>query len=159
MDSIASFLFQLDQAMAHRWESMSGALEGVSEEEGSWQAPCYATEPPEEGWPLPGTIRWQVAHVAHCERYYTTLVRTRGATSAPAHPVHRATSSLAEDRAELSSAHVELRAAISACRDSELAVVVGTKMPLGEFVAMAIRHVTWHAGQIALARRLFRTRG
>ena len=41
---------------------------------------------------------------------------------------------------------------------ADLATVVERGMPLSEYLAMAIRHDTWHAGQMALVRRLYRAR-
>ena len=60
---VETYLRQLDDAWEHKWESLRAVLDGVSEEEAAWQPPCYAAEEREEGWPPPGTIRWQVAHI------------------------------------------------------------------------------------------------
>lgn len=159
MTAVAAYLQQLDQAWSHKWESLRGVLDGVTEEEAAWQAPCYASEPPEEGWPLPGTIRWQVAHLAHCKRYYAACVRARGAPGRPPDPVRAPTASFAEDLRALEAAHADQRAAIAECGDTDLDTKVNGAAPLSEFLASTIRHDTWHGGQIAVARRLWRRRG
>jgi len=158
MSAIETLLRGLDDAWAHKWESLTGTLAGVAEEEAAWQAPCYAAEEPEAGWPLPGTTLWQVAHLAHCKRYYAAVVRSRGREKRPEPAPRAPLTSLGEERAALEAAHREERAAIQACRDDEMGTSVGGGMTLGEFLAMAIRHDTWHASQIAIARRLWRTR-
>jgi hypothetical protein len=158
MGAVRELLRAFDHAWQHKWESLSAALEGVTEEEAAWQAPCYAKEPREEGWPAPGTIRWQVAHVAHCKRHYTMFLRAPGSTERPPAPPHVPVASFAEDVDELREAHAGQRGAILALRDDQLPLPVGNGMPLGEFLAMAVRHDTWHASQIAVARRLYRNR-
>ena len=74
MTGIDTFLLQFDHAWGHDFESLAAALDGVTEEEAAWQAPAYAGAEREDGWPPPGSIHWQVAHVAHCKRYYTDLI-------------------------------------------------------------------------------------
>ena len=68
------------------------------------------------------------------------------------------TSHPGQDRAELDAAHNDQRAAIANLEDADLQKVVGNGMRMDEFLAMVIRHDTWHAGQTALARRLWRTK-
>ncbi len=155
---LEAFLRQFDQAWEGKWESLSGVLETVEEEEAKWQASCYEAEEREEGWPPPGTIRWQVAHIAHCKRHYTDFIKAPGSSERPPVPERKPTESFAEDCKELRAAHAEQRDAIAALSESDLELTVGNGMPLDMFVAMVIRHDTWHAAQIAVGRRLWRTR-
>ncbi len=159
MNAVDAFVCQLDDTWAHKWESLQEALKDVTEEEAAYQAPCYAGDEQEEGWPLPGSIAWQVAHVAHCKRYYATLVRER-ATSVerPEAGPFTPRDSFAAHRAELEAAHAEQRAAIAEVQPDELALLAGNSMPMDEFLAMSIRHDAWHASQIVVARRLYRKR-
>jgi len=157
MDSIAVHLRHLDDAWAHKWESLSGVLAGVSEEEAAWQAPCYAKEEREDGWPAPGSIRWQVAHIAFCKRHYADCIRRLGEPEPPSERFKPVTGTFAQDRAELDAAHADERAAIVARSDADLPRLLFNRMALGEFLAMLVRHDVWHAGQIAVARRLWRT--
>ncbi len=158
MDAVAAYLAQFDHAWDHRWESLTGALAGVAPEEATWQAACYAGEAREPGWPAPGTVHWQVAHLAHCKRYYAAVIRARGAPARPEVEPRPGERSFAEDVADLRATHADLRRAIAECGAHELGVAVGGGMDLAEFLAMAIRHDAWHAAQIAVARRLWRTR-
>ena len=158
MTGVEAFLKQLDHAWKHKWESLEAALHDVTEEEATWQARCYRKVEREEGWPPPGTIRWQVAHIAHCKRHYTDFIKAPGSSERPPVPERKPTATFAEDRVELAEAHGAQRDAIASLSDSDLELPVGNGMPLGEFLAMAIRHDTWHAAQITVARRLWRAR-
>ncbi len=158
MTAIDVYLEQLDDAWGHRRESLRGVLDGVGAEEAEWQAPCYAGEEREDGWPAPGSIRWQVAHIALCKRHYAACVRARGGTGRASEPVRAPTVAFADDLRELEAAHAGERAAFSACADADLSTTVNGTTPLREFLAMSIRHDTWHASQIAVARRLWRHR-
>lgn len=158
MKCVTEPLRTFDDAWEHKWESLSAALEGVGEDEASWQPPCYRDEPVEEGWPKPGTIWWQVAHIAHCKRYYTLFVRAPGVEERPEAAPYRPVASFAEEVEGLKTAHAEQRAAIAALEDRHLPMRVGNAMTMSEFLAMATRHDTWHASQIALVRRLWKHR-
>ena len=50
--------------MADEIDALEPDFRGVSEDEAFWPAPAYRAEAPEAGWPNPGTIAWQVAHLA-----------------------------------------------------------------------------------------------
>jgi hypothetical protein len=39
-----------------------------------------------EGLPVPGTIRWHVAHLEHCARHYVEILRNRPLAHEPATP-------------------------------------------------------------------------
>ena len=157
MQGRAAYLQQLDDTWGHAYESLVSILEGVDEPEAYWQAPCYAAEAAEDGWPAPGTIAWQVAHLAHCKRYYTLVYPALDVPS-PAVPARRPLASYADERAALDAAHAAQREAIAQVDDANLERKAGDNMPLGEFIAMTARHDAWHAGQIAVVRRLYRTR-
>ncbi|MCC7139838.1 MAG: DinB family protein [Planctomycetes bacterium] len=159
MDAIALLVQSFDDAWSHPWEALLPTLEGVTDEEARWQAPCYAAEAPEAGWPPPGTVWWHVAHLAHYKAYYAAVVRARTAATVPdpAPRVPRAT--FAEDLESLRRAHDEQRAAVAALTPADLDGLVRDRTPLAEFLAATLRHDAWHGGQLAVARRLWRTRG
>jgi len=146
-------LLQFDSAWEHEWESLASVLSGIGDEEANWQAPCYRDVPAIDGWPPPGTIRWHVAHVAHCKREYGAWLWSpkRGAShpSLPHHP----TKSYEEDLQKLRQAHADQRAAIVARVDAR-----DLDERVADFLASTLRHDTWHGGQIAVVRRLWRTR-
>ena len=158
MDARSTLLHAFDDAWDHAWESLTAAIEGLSDEEATWQAPCYAEEATEEGWPSPGTVAWQLAHLTHCKRYYTTILRTPGATQRPPPPAFASAPGVAAARNALVVAHTAQREALAALSEGDLAAQAGNGMPMHEFVRMMTRHDTWHAAQIAVARRLWRTR-
>lgn len=149
------FLLQFDVAWGHPFESITSALDGVSDAEAAWQAPCYRNEKREEGWPPPGTIRWQVCHLAHCKGHYTDILLRAGESEPPDVVPWTLRSSFADERAALEEVHARQREALVGLGDDRLDVIAGNQMPFREFVSMFIRHDSWHAGQIAVARRLY----
>jgi len=151
-------LLAFDHAWEHTWESLQSALQGVGVQEAEWQAPAYAEAEREAGWPLPGSIAWQVAHVAHCKRYYTEVILQRARPGEPATPPRPPHQGFEVELVGLRAAHAVQRAAIAALGDTDLATRVGSAMSLVEFVTMCTRHDVWHAAQIAVARRLYRAR-
>ena len=156
-DAVATLLRQYDDTWAHPWESLEVALKDVTEDEAAWQAPIYATEPSEEGWPAKGSVRWHVAHLAACKRDYACLVRDRGKAVDRSEAAFTPGESYAADLAQLIEAHQWLRREVAAMAPAELALKLNEKVPADEFIAATIRHDAWHAGQIIVARRLYRT--
>ncbi len=158
MREMHAFLHQFDATWSHEWESLHAVLDGVNDAEAAYQAPCYAGETTEDGWPAPGTIAWQVAHLTHCKRDYTAILRSASTDAVldalPWVPV----AEFAALRKQLRGAHEDERLAMSAITDAQLDDIAGDEMTMREFLAMIIRHDAWHAAQIAVARRLFRTR-
>jgi uncharacterized damage-inducible protein DinB len=160
MNEVESFVEQMGYAWGHRWESVESALRGVDDATASHQAHCYAAEEREEGWPLPGTILWQLAHLAHTKRYYRKLLAARGTASRPAaDPRPAGAGGLAAERAALEEAHRAQVAGIARLRVEELDDRVPSGMTVREFLSHQVRHDTWHAAQIAVARRLHRVGG
>lgn len=151
MQPIQAFLVHLDNAWDHEYESLLTVLDGVTEEEANWQAPCYADVKADDGWPAPGTIRWHVAHVAYYKREYTARISgPDGDQRTPSPPLP--TGAYREDLEEMGAAHKAQREAISALTPEELTPDVA------DFLANIIRHDIWHAGSIAVLRRLWRSR-
>ena len=145
-------LFQIENA----WECLQSGLEGLTAEAASWQSPAYRSEPPKAGWPLPGSIHWHLAHLTHCHTEYQQLILAR--PRALPEPETVPGSSHAALLSGLSQAHEALRASVCGLVDEDLQDPVGEDQPLFRFITMAICHDTWHASQIALARRLWNTR-
>jgi hypothetical protein len=158
MRAVDAFLLSLDQAWTHRWESLSAVLDGIHPEEAEWQAPVYGDAEHEDGWPLAGSIHWQVAHVAHCKRAYTEYILQRDRPGRPPAPPRPRDTTWDEEVAGLKRAHARQRDAIASLTDADLGGRVGNGMTLAEFLAMCVRHDVWHASQIAVARRLYRNR-
>lgn len=157
--AIALLVRQLDLASHDPFESIDSALDGVTEEQAFRIPVGYANEEREDGWPAPGTIAWQIAHVTHCKRHYTDCFRSMGKGAIPPVRPWTEVTSLAELRALLEEAHREQLAALGALTDDQLDAEVRDGTSLAEFATMTIRHDAWHASQIAVARRLLRTVG
>ena len=155
MDAVRAMVEALDDAWSHRWESLQGALADLGDAEADHQPAAWRDEPREEGWPLPGTVRWQIAHVAHCKRHYADIAKGLG-EPAPEPRERVALATLADELQALAAAHAEEREAFAGLRDADLDVEAGGNMPMREFLAMAIRHDSWHASQIVLLRRMAR---
>lgn len=158
MTAIAAYLGMFDDAWEHKWESLSVVLKGVSEEEAAWQASCYQKEVDGKEWPLPGSIAGQVAHLAWCKAEYTGQIRSRGGGKEPAQPERLPCASFAEEMRRFEEVHRAQRGAIAELTDADLELKTASGQPLVEYLSMIIRHDIWHAGQIAVARRLYRSR-
>lgn len=155
MDAVRALVAALDDAWSHRWESLQAALADLGEAEADHQPAAWRNEPREDGWPAPGTVRWQIAHLAYYKRYYADIAKGRGEPVAePRERVPLPT--LADELAALAAAHAEEREAFAALLPADLDLAAGGDMSMREFLAMAIRHDSWHASQIALLRRMAR---
>src|SRR5690606_38368839 len=104
----------------------------------------------------PGTIRWHVAHLAHYNRYYARvlLMRNEPGTVEPLPRV--ALGRHEDDVVALKATHDALRATIATLSDADLASTLPSGQVIGAFLRAIIRHNAWHAGQIAMMRRLIR---
>lgn len=154
--TIQAVLRHFDDATDHPFESLTYAVEGLTEADAFRQPAAYAAEEQEDGWPRPGTIAWQLAHLTHCKRHYTDCLRALDTDEPPAPRPWEPTDSLTELRSRLAAAHAEQRAAIAALTDADLARDATSSMSVAEFISMFTRHDIWHASQIAVARRLLR---
>jgi hypothetical protein len=154
MNAIEFALSELDGSWGGKWESLMSALKGVTEDEAAWQAPCYVKDLVEkEGWPKPGSILWQVAHIDFCKRYYVSVITGEPEKTPDRIPA----ATLHEELEKLRGTQEDLRAAIAALTESRL-TQPAEKTTLHDFIHTIIRHDVWHAGQIAMARRLWANR-
>jgi hypothetical protein len=107
-----------------------------------------------EGLPKPGTIRWQVAHLEHCARHYTEILRKRPIAREPVTPPPGI-----DDFAELINRLERARQEeIQQLSEADLDAPCVRGMCVAQFVRGIIRHEAWHAGQLAVIRRLYRQR-
>ncbi|MHC4937831.1 MAG: DinB family protein [Planctomycetota bacterium] len=153
MRALDVFLRQFDHAWHHEWESLCPLLDNVSEDEAAWQASAYRGIEREEGWPPPGSIHWHVAHLADCKRGYTAILLD--AEDRPGTPA----ASFAESFRDLQEAHAAQREAICSIKEEDLDRPLRNGVSIAEFLTSTIRHDTWHAGQVAAARRLYAVAG
>ncbi|MCA9000963.1 MAG: DinB family protein [Planctomycetes bacterium] len=154
----AAFVALFDDAWGHTYESLESVLGGVGAQEAAHVPAMYVGEEVESGWPAPGSIAWQVAHLRHCKAYYTRLIEERG--EVPGNPAPEPLQDLPDFEANvaaLRSVHARQRQALATLTVGDMGLKVGNGMALPEFLSMIIRHDIWHASQIALARRSWRT--
>ena len=157
MSQVLCLLQMFDDNWSHQCESLRSILQGVTSEESLWQGPAYAAEPFVQGLPEPGTIRWQVAHLEHCARHYTEILRKRPIAREPATPPP-GIAELPELINRLECARRLLREEIQRLSEVDLDGPCAREMGVAEFVRLVIRHEAWHAGQLAVIRRLYRQR-
>src|SRR5215468_5734922 len=86
MYQILHILHAFDEGWIHQCESLRSVLHDVTAEESRWQHPAYAAEVLVQGLPQPGTICWHVAHLEHCARHYTAILRERPIRNEPLTP-------------------------------------------------------------------------
>ncbi len=155
MNAIHTILRQLDDAYAHTWESVRAVLDGVTDEAWAWQPPGYEDVEPETVWPQPGTIGWHVVHMIACKREYAVQIRDRGKAAEFEDGSYLPPATREDVLVALDEMQGRVRGEIAALEPEDLLLEANHKMALDEFLAMAIRHDTWHAGQIAVVRRLY----
>jgi DinB superfamily len=157
MSQVVQLLQAFDDVWSHGCESLHSALKDVSSTEASWQDSSYAVEPLVQGLPEPGTICWHVAHLEHCARHYTAILRGRPLADEPV-TLPPGMAELSELTERLERARRLFRTEIENLSDMDLQAFCARGMNVAEFLRMAIRHEAWHAGQIAVIRRLYRQR-
>jgi DinB superfamily len=154
-DRLELLLRAFDDAWSHRLESLTAALRGVTDSEAVWQHPCYGAVEGWPGMPPPGTILWQIAHLEHSARHYNFLLLNRSVSIQPQTPPPEATNLEALLHA-LDASRTAFRRSIAALSDACLDEPCFDAMNVEEFLSMAIQHETVHAGQMVIARRLYR---
>lgn len=157
MSGPAQLLRMYDEAWSHRDESVMAALEDVTSAEARWQHPAYAAEEQMPGMPAPGTILWQIAHLAHSARHYTEILRRRPVSEEP-RTLPPSAATLPDLLASMQRAHAALRAEMAGVSERDLSQPCARGMSVEVFLRMVMRHDTWHAGQIVVMRRLYRMR-
>jgi len=154
MSSLEQLLQMFDDAWSHKDESVKTVLNDVTAEEARWQHPAYSATDQMSGMPAAGSILWQVAHLEHSARHYAEILRLRPVANEPMTSPPKI-STLSELLALMQQAHAGLRGQMTQLSESDLTRPCARAMTVEEFVRMVIRHDTWHAGQIAVGRRLF----
>jgi uncharacterized damage-inducible protein DinB len=149
----SELLAAFDDAWGHKWESVSYELNGITEDEAIFRHPAYAEIPLEDGHPPAGTIIWHLVHLAHCYLNYTARVAMRPAEPAELPPPKYA--SLADAIQNLLAARGAFRETIAALSEDELDELLYYDKPVIDLARSTVRHDVWHAGQIAVARRLY----
>lgn len=157
MNPVDVLLRSFDDAWKHPWESLASATAGVGGEEAGWQPPAHAAEPHDDGIGRPGTILWALNHLTHCHRHYATILRMRPVATQPETPPP---GELPLDRVlpALEQATQDLRDEVARVPPEALSQPCTSTADVAGFVAMATRHMVWHASQARLTRRLYARR-
>ena len=162
MSEIAQLLAVCDENFGATWDSVLSALKGVSANEAAFQHPCYAMVPADANMPPAGSILWQMPHLSACKQMYARILQESLGLQVP-EPVEPKRHTAAILLHELRIAHSRLRSTIAALRDEDLSRMLpeSTGYPgrVDAFIRTVNRHDSWHAGQIALARRLYKNPG
>ena len=149
-------LAAFDDAWDHKWESVSYALNGVRDDEASYQHSAYSDVPPDEGYPPAGTILWHLVHLAHCYVNYTERIKQRPSELQELSPPKY--DSLSNAIENLKVARSAFRETIASLSDEQLDDLLYYGKPVIDLARSTIRHDVWHASQIAVARRLYKLR-
>lgn len=157
MTAISFLLACFDDIESHRWESTESVLEGLQADEAEWRHPAW--EEAEQATDLPpvGTVLWHIAHLEYCTRYYAEVLRNRPITENPSVPPP-SDLSFQSLPALFAAARAEFRAELARLTDADLDAPCRPGVTVGEFVRAVFRHESWHGGQIAVVRRLYRER-
>lgn len=158
MNAVEALLLAFDDAWKDPFESFDDAVRDLTEEESVWQPPSYTGEPHDEGVGRPGTILWHLNHLELCHRHYIEIINLRDPDKRPETeppgelPLKPALSALG-------TTTQELRDTIAGLRPEDLDTTLRPDRNTGSFIAMVIRHFTWHTAQIKQTRRLHARRG
>ncbi len=155
MSAKDELLRMFDDAWRLPEESVSTALNTLTADEAQWQHAAYAGERAFPSMPPPGTVLWQIAHLEHSARHYAEIIRLRPMSEDPT-TATPSTCVLEDLLSALDQAHTHLREVIVGLADNDLDTPCARGMNVAEFIRMAVRHCTWHAGQIVTVRRLYR---
>lgn len=153
MNRTSVLVHAFHDAWSHKWEAFTPVIQGLTQAEAEWQHPSYAKLEVEDGWPPNGCILWHIAHLIHCSERYARVLRQWGT---PAESRTATFDSLNLDNLllRLEKAHTDLAQCIANVHDKQLDTIT-SGMTLQEFILMCVRHDSWHASQIAMARRLY----
>ena len=155
MNAVSLLCQSFDDALAHEWESLRYAIDGLTEAEAARQHPAYANEPHDQGIGKPGPILCFLIPLLHYHRHYTAILRARPVSTEP-QTATLGELSLAKVLPALEAANAELRAEFMKLSDADLDQPCSPHRGTAEFVLGIVRHIAWHGGQIATLRRLLR---
>jgi hypothetical protein len=149
-------LAAFDDTLSYPEESLEYILRDLTEEEARYQHLSYDSEPPEENYPPAGTALWHLVHLAHCYKHYVNKIEYR--PNQPPDILAPAADSLLEAIQNLRTHRARLRETFAALPESAFDEPIANYPSIAAFMRMVTRHDAWHSGQIAVVRRLFRTR-
>ena len=155
MNTVDLILKLYDDTWSHAWESINAALHEITEEEAAWQDPAYRDEEQQPGFPPPGSVLWHLSHIEYWTRSNLEILRKRPIESYPKVEPSSATT-LSELIAAMNQTRDDVHDEIAKLTPEDLETICLRDRTLAETIGIAIRHQSWHAGEIAMARRLYR---
>jgi hypothetical protein len=128
----------------------------VTDHEAAWQHESYVDAQDAKGLTSPARFAGTLVTSNSAPRRYVQILRTRPVAENPVIPPPALTT-LSDMVHRFERVRHELRAEIARIDDADLTAPCRAAMTLDEFLLRVIRHEAWHAGQIAVIRRLYRT--
>jgi uncharacterized damage-inducible protein DinB len=146
-----ALLAAFDDALHYKWESLSAALDGVTEKNAVMPDPGYFDEPSRPNYPPAGTIMWQLYHLTWCYCHYTKRILSRPESTEVDPP--QSSDSFEDARELMLRTRESLREAIDSLSESDLFEPIAEAQSVAEYIRMITRHDAWHAAQIVMTRR------
>ncbi len=147
-------LASFDDAWSHDWESYESKFADLSEEEAYYQSPVYAADEKDETMPPSGTILWHLVHLGQCWDHYGQAIAQRPKSVPEPEPPQ--VTSLADALKQVKAIRARFRTVIEGISEERLSEKMANGRAVIDFCRAAIRHETWHIGQMAVARRLYK---
>lgn len=143
----------INDSWNHPWEGFMTCFIGCSQDEIDWVDESYQDCEQEIGWPKTGSISWHLNHVAACKNAYTADIKNPNQEN-------NESNWAVISKIELFNAALKIcnDNFVNACLSANPEVKIQGKggMTLVSYIGVATRHEIWHAGQIALLRRLYK---
>lgn len=149
-------LATFDETWAHRWESFALVMMDVDDEMARYQHSAYSSETDTEYNAKNGSIIWHVAHLAHCHLQYADVIT--GRPEVPAEPPFPNVDTLQAALEQITLSRAKLRSAIESVSEGELADKVCSGDTVAGYIQTFLRHDAWHFGQMAVVKRLYRSK-
>lgn len=146
----------IKDSWSHPWEGFKSCFQNCSQEEIEWVDASYQSCEQEPGWPKTGSISWHLNHVGACKQSYIADIKNPNEDNLETN--WEVVRDLFALEVVLDSINKEF---IEACEKADPKTAIKGKggQTLSQYIGIAIRHEIWHAGQIALIRRLYQYYG
>jgi uncharacterized damage-inducible protein DinB len=149
-------LATFDETWDHRWESFALVIKDVDQEMAQYQHPAYSSEADMEYNAKNGSLIWHIAHLAHCHLQYADVIT--GRPEVPTEPQFPNVDSLEAALEQITLSRAKLRSAIESVSEDQLSDKVCSGDTVAGYIQTILRHDAWHFGQMAVVKRLYRSR-
>jgi uncharacterized damage-inducible protein DinB len=131
-------------------------MKDVDDEMSRYQHPAYSSDVDTEYNAKTGSIIWHIAHLAHCHLQYADVIT--GRPEVPAEPPFPNVDTLQGAVEQITLSRAKLRSAIESVSEDELTDKVCGGDSVAAYVQTILRHDAWHFGQMAVVKRLYRSK-